>query len=269
MASETELGAMPVHAGLTPRPVSLPPLNGFDLKARYQADRCSGDFFDAVMAGSRVIFLLTDIAGSRAETHPIAAKVQEVFRTKAQELFESPGANESESIALLTRDVNRSVIDAAEGARFAPAFLGCFNMTVSVLTYLNAGAMTAVFRDAEGVRVLESGGIPLGLFTHNTYEPAVLAFEPGAKLLLVTKGVTGSRRGSATFGADRVREELEGANTDSALVICEDVLREASEFNDHPWSLVYDLLHPGKRQCRDDMTAVALVRPGHPIGQSI
>ena len=266
MASRTELGAMPVHAGLTPRPVSLPPLNGFDLKARYQAARCNGDFFDAVMAGSRVIFLLTDIAGSRAEAHPVAANVQVVFRTKAQEMFESPGANESESIALLARDVNRSLIDAARGVRFAPAFLGCFNLTVSVLTYHNAGALNAIFRDAEGVRVLESGGIPLGLFTHNTYEPAVLAFEPGAKLLLVTKGVTESRRGSTTFGVERVRRVLENANTDSALKICEDVLREASEFNDHPWSRLYDFFHPSKRQCRDDMTAVALVRPDHLSG---
>lgn len=264
MASRTELGTMPVQAGLTPRPFSLPPLNGFDLKARYLAARCSGDFFDAVMAGSRVIFLLTDIAGSRAEAHPIAVKVQDVFRAKAQELFESPDANESENIALLTRDVNRSLIDAAHDVRFAPSFLGCFNQVVSVLTYHNAGAMTAVFRDAEGVRILESGGIPLGLFTHNTYEPRVLAFEPDAKLLLVTKGVTESRRGSATFGVERVRRVLENASTDSALMICEDVLREASEFNDHPWSRVYDFLHPGKRQCRDDMTAVALVRPSHP-----
>jgi len=243
----------------------LPELEGLDLKARYYADRCGGDFFDGVRLGSRVVFLLTDIAGGRAEAHPIAAEMQKVFRAKAQELFESPGANESEGIALLARDVNRALMEAAHGIRFAPAFLGSFNLVVGTLTYHNAG-LVAVFRDAEGARVLGSDGIPMGLFTHSTYEPALLAFEPGARLLIVTKGVTESRRAATTFGVERVQRVLENSSTDSALSICENVLREAHDFDNHPWSRIYDFLHPGKQRCKDDLTAVALVRRGQPSG---
>lgn len=243
-----------------PQPVHLPELAGLDLKSRYQADRCNGDFFDAVLTGDRVVFLLTDIAGSRAEAHPIAVQVQKVFRARAQEYFEPPDANESESIALLARDVNRAVIEAAHGVRVAPTFIGCFNLTLGILIYHNAGGVTAVFRDEEGTRVLGSGGIPMGLFTHSTYEPALLAFDAGARLLIVTKGVAESRRGATTFGVERVEQALENADTDSALQICEDVLRQAHDFDNHPWSRVYDLLHPSRRRCRDDLTAVALVR---------
>ena len=107
------------------------------LSARYHSDRSGGDFFDGLAIGSRVIFLLTDIAGPRSEAHTIAAEVQNAFRQGARDLFDSPGANESEAIAALAHEVNRSLIDAAQGVRFAPAFLGCFNLTLGILTYCN------------------------------------------------------------------------------------------------------------------------------------
>jgi serine phosphatase RsbU (regulator of sigma subunit) len=252
----------------TPLPVVLPQLDGLDLKARYYSDRCGGDFFDAVAIGTRVVFLLTDIAGRRNETFPFAVRMQRVFRTRAKELFEAPDANESESIALLARDINRSLIEAAHGVRFAPAFVGCFNSAVGVLTYHNAGSLLAVFHDTESVRVLSPAGIPMGLFTHSTYEPAVLAFEPHAKLLLVTKGITETKRGATTFGIERVTRLLEGGNTDSASKICEDVLQEVHAFTKNLWSRIQDILQPSKQHYSDDLTVVALVRTVQPSSDS-
>lgn len=246
--------------GPAPCPVRLTQLEGLDVSARYHSDRCGGDFFDGVAVGSRLVFLLTDIAGPRSETQSIAAEAQIAFRQTALDLFGAPEVNESEAIAALAHDVNRSLMEAARGVRFAPTFLGCFNLTLGVLTYCNAGRVLAVFRDAEHVHVLERGGVPLGLFTHVTYEPAVLAFEPGDKLLLVTKGVIESRRGAAEFGEERVGRLLERSNGDSAAKICDTVLHEAYDFGNHPWARVYDVLHARKPRNHEDLTAVALVR---------
>ena len=246
--------------GAALRPVNFTRLDGLDLKALYHSKRCGGDFFDVVAAGSRAIFLLTDISGQRSESCLLAATVQNIFRKRAVDLFESPSANESDAIAELAHDVNRSLIEAAQGVRYAPAFLGCFNLPLGVLTYHNAGRLLAIFRDKESSRVLDSGGIPLGLFTHITYEPAVLAFEPQAKLLLVTKGVTESQRGGTEFGAERVEQILENSASDSAAEICDAVLREAYDFGNSSWSRIYDLLHPGKQHNHDDLTAMALIR---------
>jgi serine phosphatase RsbU (regulator of sigma subunit) len=257
-SSLTSLGTAGT-AGPAPCPVDLTHLEGLDLSARYHSDRCGGDFFDGVAIGSRLVFLLTDIAGPRSEAHAIAAEAQTAFRQTVRDLFSAPGANESEAIAVLAHDVNRSIIEAANGVRFAPTFLGCFNLTLGILTYCNAGRVLAVFRDAESAHVLERGGVPLGLFTHVTYEPAVLAFEPGDKLLLVTKGVIESRQGSAEFGAKRIERLLERSNGDSAAQICDTVLQEAYDFGNHPWARVYDFLHARKRS-HEDLTAVALVR---------
>jgi serine phosphatase RsbU (regulator of sigma subunit) len=241
----------------------LPQFESLDLKARYHSARRGGDFFDGVALDSRVVFLLTDIAGRRPETHAIAVDIQNVFRTRAQELFRHSDANESERIAILARDINRSLIEAARGVRFAPAFLGCYNLTLNILTYHYAGHFLAVFNDGEKTRVLEPGGIPLGLFTHSTYEPAVLAFDRHAKLLLVTKGATGSRRRSTMFDDERIPLLLENSTADAAS-ICEAVLRAADDPENHPKSR----LHPRKPKHRDDLTVVALVRRGEAPGST-
>jgi hypothetical protein len=207
-----------------------------------------------------------DIAGMRPETQAIAVEIQNVFRTRAQELFEDPDANESEGIALLARDINRSLIEVAGGVRFAPAFLGCYNLTLNILTYHYAGHFLAVFHDGREARVLETGGIPRGLFTHSTYEPAVLAFAPHAKLLLVTEGVPESRRRSTKFDDESIRFLLENSTTGSASEICEAVLRAADDSANRPGSRA--LLRPRKQKYRDDLTAVALVRRGDTPGSA-
>jgi serine phosphatase RsbU (regulator of sigma subunit) len=260
-SSLTELGSVAMGAaGSTPSPVNLTRLEGLDLSARYHSDRWGGDFFDAVAVENRVVFLLTDIAGTRSEAHSIAAEMQVSFRNRAHELFHAPETNESLAVATLAHDVNRALMEAAGGVHFAPTFMGCFNLTLGILTYCNAGRVLAVFRDATSVQVLERGGVPLGLFTHVTYEPAVLAFESKDRLLLVTKGVTESRRGAAEFGAKRIERLLENSNGDSASKICDTVLREAYDFGNHPWSRLYDFFHVRRQRSNEDLTAVTLVR---------
>jgi serine phosphatase RsbU (regulator of sigma subunit) len=260
-SSLSESGSPSGPQGPSPQPVALPQFESLDLKTRYHSDRCGGDFFDAVATDSRVVFLLTDIAGKRPETHAIAADVQKTFRTRARELFEQSDTNESESIATLARDINRSLIEAAGGVRFAPAFLGCYNLSLNILTYHYAGDLVAVFHDGEETRVLQPDGIPMGLFTHSTYEPVVLAFAHHAKLLLVTKGVTENRRGPTMLDVESIPALLENSAADSAS-ICEAVLRMVDDSENQPKSRVLDFLHSlSQKQC-DDLTVVALVRRG-------
>jgi serine phosphatase RsbU (regulator of sigma subunit) len=244
---------------LTPAPAHLPPLDGLDLCARYFAERSGGDFFDATTVSSRLVFILTDIAGPKSEAHDVATGMQSVFRETAANLFSELAANESEALASLAHEVNRSLLETAGGVRLAPAFLACFNLTLGIMTYCNAGQIPAVFRDATGTHVLEQGGVPLGLFTHVTYEPALLAFQPGDILLLATKGVVQRRRGSSEFGVEHLEEIVAQANGDSAAKICDTVLRQANEFGEHPLAQLIKLL-PGKRHEHEDLTAVALVR---------
>jgi serine phosphatase RsbU (regulator of sigma subunit) len=233
--------------------------DGVDVYARHFADCRGGDFFDCLAIGPRVLFLLTDIAGPRLESRELMLQVQDAFRQKAQALFTGSLVNESDAIAALAHEVNLALSETARRARMAPTFLGCFNVSLGILTYCNAGSLLALLRDGANVRVLESGGMPLGLFTHTTFEAVVLALQQGDALLTVTKGVTESKRGATEFGVERVKQLLKKSTANSASEICDLALREAYDHAHHPWSRVLGLLHAGQRR-QDDLTALALVR---------
>jgi serine phosphatase RsbU (regulator of sigma subunit) len=161
----------------------------------------------------------------------------------------------------LTYAVNLSLLDAAKGrTHLAPTFIGCFERKLGILTYCNAGNVRALARDNGTVHVLESGGMPLGLFSHLTFEAMFLALQQGEVLLIVTKGVVESRRRGEEFGAERLSRLLEHASGKSAAVICDEVLREAYEFGATPWARVLDYLNAGELRQREDLTALALVR---------
>jgi serine phosphatase RsbU (regulator of sigma subunit) len=245
-----------VSPGREPRRAELGQVDGLDLHAQYQSNRTGGDFFDAARVGTRVAFFLSDISGRRPETDPIAAEMQEMFRSKSAELFGASSANLMEGTEMLAQAINLALIDAAKGVRFTPTMLGCYDVQLGVLAYINAGGQTAMLHDSDGTRPLPNVSMPMGLFTHLTYEASMQAFEPGATLLVVTKGVTESLRGKTPFGAERVLEMLQNSKDESASGVCRAVLDTAYEFQKRG----REWLPFGRKVLREDMTALAMVR---------
>jgi len=235
-------------------------LPGLDFQAEYQSPRTGGDFFDALPIRERMIFLLTDIAGRAPFALDIAARVQDTFRKSALQLFDASDANLMDSTAELIQQINRALIDAAKGVCFAPTFVGCFDLALGVLAYINAGGQPAVFSDTDGARLLPNVDVPMGLFTHLIYEPSIQAFEPGARLLVVTKGIVECPRGRKHFGVDRVIAHLRNSNAKSAAEVCRTTLSAAHNFRKLPWYSLQRLL-PGIHRRHEDLTALVLKRP--------
>lgn len=246
--------------GRTPLPLDLKAHENLDLHAQYFSSRTGGDFFDAVNLGSHIIVLLTDIAGTKEQALPIAAAVQEAFRRAGSEIFRTNNTNLMDGTAQLVQAVNHALIKAAHGVRFAPTFVGCYDLALGLFAYVNAGGITAAFRDLESTRILPNVAMPMGLFTHVTYEPSMQAFEPGAKLLLVTKGIVETQRGRINFGAERVLSVLRSAQTNSAAEVCQGMLHAAHDFKKDPWHNIHKLLF-WRNDVEEDLTVVAMVRP--------
>jgi serine phosphatase RsbU (regulator of sigma subunit) len=250
----------PSQPARTPLPTVLPPLEGLDLNARYHSARTGGDFFDAAAAGPHLVFFLTDIAGSRAEAHIIASAAQDLFRLRVPQLFSTDVINMMDTLGVLAHEINQAIYDAAGGSRLAPTFLGCFNLPLGLLAYINSGGQPAIFRDSDGTRILGHVTMPLGLFTHLTFEPAIQAFEPGARLLLVTKGILEARRDRDPFGIERATTLFETLAPGSATELCAAILQQANDFRKLPWYSLENLPFTTPEPA-DDLTAVALVRP--------
>jgi phosphoserine phosphatase RsbU/P len=76
------------------------------------------------------------------------------------------------------------------------------------LSLANAGHPRPLVADGRGVRPLEGGGLPLGMFGDSAYVEQDLRLEPGHTLLLYTDGWTEGSRENQEFGLDRAEASL-------------------------------------------------------------
>jgi len=209
-----------------------PHLPGLEVAATYREPRIGGDFFDLVRSDRYVFLMMTDIAGDLDATQRIAASVKEVFRQHTASLIDQPVMNEPDAAVELLRVINGAIIAASGGVRCSPTFLAIYNLTLHVITYISAGAPAAVAFNDGRIKILESTGIPLGLFTHLTHDPLPLAVSENSRLVLVSKGVLERRRGKEEFGIQGVCDILRKNEASSAEEISGQVLQAAENFGD-------------------------------------
>ena len=230
-----------------PEPSCFPLMPTAQIAVRYHGARIGGDFFDILSIGDRLIFIMLDIAGKRDFAFHIAATVQVVFRERAQDLFTTDPLNESDAITELVLAMNRAIMEITGTAHFSTGFAGCFHQTLGTLTYISAGYTPALVRDSHGVSELAASGLPLGLFMHATQDAQMTVLEPGAALLLFSRGLMEARNRRSEFGIERVRQVLSTSKAVSAEALCAEVLENA-------------LTHMHRRRIENDLSALALVR---------
>jgi len=241
-----------------PQPTLVPQLGNSSISALYRAARVGGDFYDFLVTDSgRLVFLLLDVAGKREEALDIAAAVQDRMRPLAAELLRDHDVNEAVALPTLLIELNRVILKAAEGVRCAPAFLGCYVEEFGTLAYINAGHTPALLKDHEGVTQLEASGIPLGLFSHATQDARITAIQPGAALLLVSRGLVESKAGSKEYGIERLTECVCRISFQDAHDLCAQVLADVKTFTDSAWR---------PKETENDVTTLALVRAGAACG---
>jgi serine phosphatase RsbU (regulator of sigma subunit) len=229
----------------------FPAVEGAGMAAVFSGNRVAGDFYDAVRANhNRVLFGLLDVAGRREDTRGILIAAQNIFRTLGPELFVKPDINESDAMTELCHLLNRSIIDTAAGVRPCPGFLGCYNEQMGTLCYTNAGHIPGLLRDHSGIVELGSTGLPLGLFSHATNDAPTVGLEPGAALLLVSRGVVegkDKRKRGPEFGLECVKELFRDDPLSDPQALCSSILNAIGECQ-------------YTAPVHDDQTALAFVR---------
>jgi serine phosphatase RsbU (regulator of sigma subunit) len=241
-----------------------PVLHQAEIAAVYSGQRIAGDFYEFLRVGpSRMLFVLLDIAGLRAETREILIAVQKTFRTLAPDLFAREDFNETNAMIKLCHAMNRTIM--RDRLRSCPGFIGCYNQELGTVCYANAGHIPGLLRDKSGITLLGATGLPLGLFSHATQSAAVCHLVPGAALLVVSRGIieadcsdpnrlksddTDAEDQSSEFGLEGVKKSLQNADLSSAHGLCTTVLQDAREFTATP-------------STQNDLTTLALLRNGN------
>jgi serine phosphatase RsbU (regulator of sigma subunit) len=230
-----------------PEPVEPPSIPGAEIGAAYTGERMGGDFFDFLVVNSRLIFLMLDVSGQKASAQNIAALVQDHFRSLAPELFGAKDLNEAVAIVQLTLLLNRAILEGANGICSSSAFLGCYDPQLGTVCYSNAGHVPGLVRDHTGVSQLPATGLPLGLFSHATHDASMTVLEPGAVLLLVSRGAVEARCQGEEYGVEGVSATLEHVTAPSAQRLCVAILDSVEKYMCAP-------------PTHNDVTALALVR---------
>ena len=216
-----------------------PMLRHAEIAAIYTGQRVAGDFYEFLRVGpSRMLFVLLDIAGLRADTREILIAVQKTFRTLAPQLFAGEDFNETTAMIELCNEMNLTILRG--GLRSCPAFLGCYNEDLGTVCYANAGHTPGLLRDYTGITQLEATGLPLGLFSHTMQSAATCHLVPGSALLVVSRGIIEADHieadhieadhEAAEFGLDGVKESFQSATALTARDLCLTMLQAARKF---------------------------------------
>jgi serine phosphatase RsbU (regulator of sigma subunit) len=204
-------------------PAQSPPLElkEAQLAAVSYGQRTGGDLHDYIrVSPSRVLFATLDVAGRLDQNRAIVSAAQSTFRTCGQELLNKDDANETDAMIEICVQMNRAILKAAERVCSCATFAGCYNETLGTVCYVNAGHTSALLRDQAGVVELGSTGLPLGLFSHSAADASIVALEPGAALLLVSRGLVEAYREGNEFGLAQVKEFLVSTPAQTAEEIC-------------------------------------------------
>jgi serine phosphatase RsbU (regulator of sigma subunit) len=234
-----------------------PMLRRVEIAAVYTGQRVAGDFYEFLrVSPSRMLFVLLDIAGLRADTREILIAVQETFRTLAPKLFAGEDFNETTAMIELCNKMNLTILQG--GLRSCPAFLGCYNEDLGTVCYANAGHTPGLLRDYTGITLLEATGLPLGLFSHTMQSAATCHLVPGSALLVVSRGIIEAQyvetdHEGAEFGLDGVKESFQSATALTARELCLTMLQAARKFT--PTTPTHN-----------DLTTLCLVRIVFPDG---
>jgi serine phosphatase RsbU (regulator of sigma subunit) len=235
-------------APLPRQAMQAPELQEAQLAAVSYGRPTGGDFYDFIrVSPTRVLFVLLDVAGRFQENHAIVAAAQNTFRTRGAELLAQEDTNETDAMIEICIDLNRTILKAAARVCSSPAFAGCYNESLGTVCYFNAGHTPGLMGDDSGVTELGATGLPLGLFSHFTPDASIVALQPGAALLVVSRGMVEARHKAEEFGLRRVKDHLHGVHAQAAQEISASVLGKVHEFM-------------GKSPVRNDVTAIALAR---------
>lgn len=200
-AMERELAiAREVQHELLPR--TTPRITGLELAGVcLPAVGVGGDAYDFVpLAEDRVALVVADVAGKGIPAALLMAGLQASVRGLAP-YVEPPGR----IAALLNDRMQRPGVSA----RYATLFFGLLDGRQRTLRYTNCGHVPPLHLGRDGVRKLEAGGRPLGLFEGGCWEDGICRLEEGDIVALFTDGIveTTDSRG-LEFGETRLAEVL-------------------------------------------------------------
>lgn len=181
------------------------PVDGVEIACLYQpastVAAVGGDFYDVLDLGDGMVALLIgDVSGKGLEAARLTSLVRDGARAYLQET-----ADAGEVISRLNALVHRfTPVD-----KFTTAFLGILDRHSGTLQYSGGGQPCPVIMGARSTRMLETAPGLLGAFSDAPFAVHTTTLYPDETLVLVTDGITETRRDESLLGETGLVEMLD------------------------------------------------------------
>jgi serine phosphatase RsbU (regulator of sigma subunit) len=187
-----------------------------------QARAIGGDFYDMQdMPDGQFGFLVGDVAGKGPAAALLTSKILGIFSA-----FVSVGDEPVQTVDHINKVLTRRQIDA----RYATLFYGQLSAD-GQLRFCNAGHNPPFVYGVDGLRRIESGGMPVGMFELAPYSGDQITLKPGDIMMLYSDGVTEAQNlAGEEFGEARLVQVMERYSRGTADVILEQTINAVKEF---------------------------------------
>ncbi len=164
-------------------PKEIPQLPGFEVAGAWQpASTVSGDYYDVLRLGDhRLGICIADVVGKGVSAALLMANVQAAVRAFA---------SESASPSQVCGKVNTLLHENIATGKFVTFLYGILDGEMHTFQYSNAGHLYPILISEGSIRMLDQGGVVLGVFPAWTYEDSMIEMKTGDRLLLFTDGIT-------------------------------------------------------------------------------
>jgi sigma-B regulation protein RsbU (phosphoserine phosphatase) len=127
--------------------------------------------------------------------------------------------------------LNRLLLEITRDRHFVTAFYGELDAEGRRMFYLNAGHNPPLLiRDGEPVKLLSTGGIPLGILKTATFSEDIVYFLPGDSLILYTDGITEAENAEGEpYGVHRLEQVVRRNLRRSAAELCEAIIEDVRQ----------------------------------------
>jgi phosphoserine phosphatase RsbU/P len=209
----------------------------------------SGDYCDLILPSSddgKLVFLLGDVAGKGVAASLLMTHLHAMFRSLASVDL---------GLEKLLELANRVFCESTTAGQYATLICGRAGNSGEI-EIGSAGHFPALHVTNEGVKELQSTGLPLGMFLTSRYAVRKVRLEPGDCLLLYTDGISEARNAEGReYGRaqlSRMASERHGWVPHELLAAC---MKDVNTFS------------PGAHLA-DDQTMMVIHR-AHSSGQSL
>ncbi|HSP07827.1 MAG TPA: PP2C family protein-serine/threonine phosphatase, partial [Acidobacteriota bacterium] len=204
-------------------PVASPELPGYDIGAiTIPTRKVGGDaYFWHERKDGRLVLMIADVMGKGLPSALLMSQVQAIMK-----IFSEQYGTAREIVTA----VNEFIYRYSTQEKFISMFVVVLAPGTGEFTFCNAGHNPPFLIRAQGHRLFEDGGMPVGVFLEQQYVQGECVIAPGETLVMYTDGLVEARNAEdEEFGMDQLIDTARADTEHSAAIMTEAIIRRIRE----------------------------------------